>query len=187
MDDARLHRMADKQEIEELLLRWCRGLDRGDEELLRATYHPDAVDEHGEVTYTGESAAGLYIEKHKRAFKRHMHITLNTLIELDGDRATAESYQLALLVPNDDGAESLMVAAGRYLDRLERRAGEWRFLHRHWIKESILKLDQVPNELWRGFIDAERGEQAPHGLPYSGSRSKDDLSYMYLRSTSSAP
>jgi ketosteroid isomerase-like protein len=180
MDDARLHRMADKQEIEEVLLRWCRGLDRGDEELMSATYHPDAVDEHGQVTYTAESAARLYIEKHKRAFKRHMHLTLNVLIELDGDRATAESYQMALLVPNEGGEESLMVAAGRYLDRLERRDGEWRFVHRHWIKESILKLDQVANEQWRAVIDAPPGEAFPHGLPDTGSRSKDDLSYEYL-------
>lgn len=180
-DLERLGRVADKQEIEEVYLRWCRGLDRGDEELMSSTYHPDAIDEHGDSTYTGESAGRSYVEKHKRAFKRHLHLTLNTLIRLDGDTAAAESYQVALLVPNAPGEETLMVAAGRYLDRLERRAGEWRFVHRHWIKEAILNVDQIPSEAWRALVfPGEIAERFPHALPATGHRSREDPSYLYL-------
>ena len=176
----RLQRLADTQEIHEVLLRWCRGIDRGDEELMRSAYHPDAVDEHGANTYTGETAARAYIEKHRRAFKRHMHLTLNTLIEVDGDTATAESYMIASLVPNRSGPEALMLAGGRYLDRLERRAGEWRLIHRHMIMEWLTSVDQMPGERWREIVDSAAGDLLPHELPYTGDRSPGDASYRYF-------
>jgi ketosteroid isomerase-like protein len=178
--DARLQTLADKQEIHEVLLRWCRGLDRGDEALLAATYHSDAVDEHGANTYTGETAAHSYIAKHRRAFKRHMHLTLNPLIDVEGDRATAESYFVASLVPNVRGREALMLAGGRYLDRLERRDEQWRLVHRHMVMEWLTKVDQLPNDAWRAIIDSQSGEPVPHELPYAGERSEDDVSYGYL-------
>src|SRR5262249_51217434 len=133
-DLERLKRLADRLEIEDVYLRWCRGVDRADVELMDSTYHPDAVDEHGEQTYTGETAGRMYIENHVRAFKRHRHINLNTLIGVDGAPAVVENYQLALLVPRRPGPEQLLAAAGRYVDRLERRDGEWRFVHRHYLK-----------------------------------------------------
>ena len=45
--DPRLAALLDKQEIEEVVLRYCRGIDRRDFELVRSCYHPDARDRHG--------------------------------------------------------------------------------------------------------------------------------------------
>ena len=42
-----VRKLLDKQEIYEVLCRYCRALDRGDEKLLRSVYHPDAIDHHG--------------------------------------------------------------------------------------------------------------------------------------------
>ena len=39
--------LLDKQEIHEVLMRYCRGIDRCDAELLHSVYHPDATDDHG--------------------------------------------------------------------------------------------------------------------------------------------
>ena len=41
--------LLDKQEIHEVLMRYCRGIDRCDAELLHSVYHPDATDDHGTV------------------------------------------------------------------------------------------------------------------------------------------
>ena len=34
--------LLDKQEIHEVIMRYCRAIDRCDEELLSSVYHPDA-------------------------------------------------------------------------------------------------------------------------------------------------
>ncbi|WP_221890845.1 nuclear transport factor 2 family protein [Microbispora sp. KK1-11] len=35
---------SDQQEIHEVVLRYCRGVDRLDMDLVRSAYHPDAID-----------------------------------------------------------------------------------------------------------------------------------------------
>jgi hypothetical protein len=39
--------MRDKQSIYEVLVRYCRGVDRCDEDLIRSTFHDDSYDDHG--------------------------------------------------------------------------------------------------------------------------------------------
>lgn len=41
-----LEEMSAKQEITELLYRYCRGIDRLDWDLVRSCYHDDAFDDH---------------------------------------------------------------------------------------------------------------------------------------------
>ena len=45
--DAALQLLIDRQEILDCLNRYCRALDRHDDELLTSVFHPDAVDNHG--------------------------------------------------------------------------------------------------------------------------------------------
>jgi hypothetical protein len=47
-----LQRLLDKQDIYETLCRYARGVDRGDWDLVRSTYHEDAYDSHGD--YQGD-------------------------------------------------------------------------------------------------------------------------------------
>ena len=42
-----------RQEITDVLHRYCRAVDRRDPDLLRSVYHPDATDDHG--VYAGRS------------------------------------------------------------------------------------------------------------------------------------
>ena len=42
-----LSALAAKQEITEVLLRYCRGCDRADEAALRACFHPGSIHSHG--------------------------------------------------------------------------------------------------------------------------------------------
>jgi hypothetical protein len=172
-EDARLAAAAqvalDKLEIHAALVRWCRGLDLGDAELIASAYHPDAVDEHGTEHYTGATAGPGYVGKHLRKFRRHLHTVFNASIEVDGDRADCESYSIAYLVladPDDPAKERLMTVAGRYLDRFERRDGVWRIAFRKFLID------------WRTTTEIE-----PRGAdgPFEGKRSADDPSYALLR------
>lgn len=45
--DDRLRNLLDEREIHQVLMRYCRGCDRGDEDSLRSVVHPDAVFERG--------------------------------------------------------------------------------------------------------------------------------------------
>jgi ketosteroid isomerase-like protein len=65
------------------------------------------------------------------AYAATMHFNGQSTIELDGDRATGESYCLAHhLTIDEDGSRTLMVASIRYLDTFVKQDGVWLFAQR---------------------------------------------------------
>ena len=40
-------RVADRLQIQDLIYRWCRSIDRLDFDAMRSVFHPDATDTHG--------------------------------------------------------------------------------------------------------------------------------------------
>lgn len=129
----------DKESIRDCLYRYCRGVDRADEQALRSAYWPDASDLHG--AYRG-SALGFIEQalKRLRAGGRGVHQINNVLIELHGCTAAVESSFLALQVGSTDPTRETLLC-GRYLDRFEKRMGEWRIADRtvvyDWIDERL--------------------------------------------------
>jgi hypothetical protein len=129
-------RLAAIEEIRQVVLRYCRGLDRLDLDLLRSAYLPGAVDDHG--VFVGDAAAFCerVIESHGR-YERTMHCVLNHLVELDGpDDARGEAYVLSYLLRRDEAGRTVHDAWwGRYADRYERRDGRWGIAHRVVVHE----------------------------------------------------
>lgn len=126
----RVQALLDKQEIHEVLARYCRGLDRGDPELVRSVFLPDAVHNHdGSVQPVTELVEGL--ERPTRKVLRSVsHTISNELVDLQGDTAYSECYWVGCHRLEYDGAEWTWIVGGRYLDRLERRDGVWLIAHR---------------------------------------------------------
>lgn len=128
IDEGALRALIDKQQIHDVLMRYCRSVDRMDMDLLRSCYWPDATDDHG--PYKG-SAEGFFavVEDMSAAYDVTQHIIANEYVELNGDRAMCESY---FLMPAGLPGEPRQVwlLGGRYLDLFERRLGEWRILDR---------------------------------------------------------
>src|SRR5262245_754001 len=93
--DGEIRALLDKQAITEVLYRYSRACDRGDEDLLRGCYHDDAVEDHG-GSFLG--SASDYIEAIKPALRSDRlmsHSVTNVLIELTGaDTALSECYYL---------------------------------------------------------------------------------------------
>ncbi len=143
-----LQGLADREAIRDCLYRYCRGIDRRDEAALRSAYWPDATDRHG--AYQG-SASGFIddaLEKLQGA-GRMVHQVSNILIELKGDQAAVESYFLALQAGRDAAGQTVeTLLCGRYVDRFERRGGEWRVAARtvvyDWMRQTPLPDDQAP-------------------------------------------
>ncbi|MEH3086636.1 MAG: nuclear transport factor 2 family protein [Xylophilus ampelinus] len=157
---ADLRALLDREAIRDCLYRYCRGIDRCDEDALRSAYWEDATDCHG--AWNG-SAAGFIdqVLARLRQGGRRVHQVTNVLIALHGDAATVESSFFALQSPATAPAQETFLC-GRYLDRFERRGGEWRVAARtvayDWIEERSRP------ELARGDA-ALFGARQPVGAP----------------------
>jgi SnoaL-like domain len=135
MNASAVQELLDKQAIRDAVLRYCRGVDRADPELIASAYHPDAIDEHGSATYTGETV-GPGIVNLTASSRVTMHHVTNQLIQLrDAEHAGCETYFNVYQTMPRDGQEMVLHALGRYIDRMERRDGEWRIAHRLVIVE----------------------------------------------------
>jgi ketosteroid isomerase-like protein len=128
---AELRELVDRQQLYELVTRYCRAIDRVDEELLLSCYHPDAEQDHG--AYKGD-IPGLVEHLRGRAMNAEkgplQHVLANCRFELEGDVAFGESYIRTVMTDADGTA---LLGFGRYVDRFERRDGEWRIAHRQVI------------------------------------------------------
>lgn len=137
MPDKQLTELLDKQALLELVTRYCRAVDRADEELFLSCYHADAYDHHG--PYSGspiEMLAALRKGTLGTLDIPVQHAISNALFEINGDVAFGETY-FQTRRPGDDGELSMSV--GRYVDRFERRGGEWRIALRRCIIDYARK------------------------------------------------
>lgn len=120
----------DEHAIRRVLLRYCRGIDRRDLELVRSCYWPEATDVHGPFS----GARDEFVAWVERLLRRHtmtMHHAGNMLVDVRGEEAEAETYCVAY--HSGDPAGDLRwnyVAGVRYVDRFEKRSGEWRIADR---------------------------------------------------------
>jgi hypothetical protein len=124
---AQLELTDSRQNIHDVLMRYARGWDRLDEELLRSCFFPDAHYKFGafDGTATDFINFGMTIV---RPLLKTSHIITNVSIDVVGDKAVSECYFLAhhrRLTPNQD-----YFLKGRYLDNFEKRNGEWKIAHR---------------------------------------------------------
>ena len=149
MDADKLARLADRVEIEEVLNRYCRGVDRCDEATLAAVYHDDAIDDHGTFTGPAREFATWATKGAARSWHSSHHTVHNVLVDWAGpDTAQVESYVLGInRRAGEDGQIELF--AGRYVDRFERRGGEWRIAHRRALRDVDTLLDR---KRWAGRI-----------------------------------
>ncbi len=154
--------LKDRQEIYDCIMRYSRGIDRLDREMLLSAYHPGAIDDHG--TYVGpvEGFADEVFKLHygMQHFTQH-HIT-NHRCEIDGDTAHCESYYLFRCLNRE--APFYCHSSGRYIDRFERRDGKWA------IAERVC------------LVEARDDNWGPEGLEVNSAylearRDKDDPSY----------
>jgi hypothetical protein len=163
MSDDAVQELVDKEAIRQAALRYCRGVDRADEELLASAYHADAVDHHGATPFEGAAIAPGILGLVGKS-KASLHQITNQFIQFQGpEAAAAETYFTAWQGMEYEGADRMLLAIGRYVDRFEKRAGDWRIADRQVIVEHTQLL---PTE---GVFPASQ--------PGLGRRDRDDPSY----------
>ena len=163
--EEQLRRLLDEEAIKKVHLRYCRGVDRMDFDLIRSCYHPDAVDEHGDFV-GGVDGFIAYARENLPKFVSTNHCICNQLVEVHGDVAFAEHSGIAYhrLPPDENGIEKDWISTIRYIDRFERRSGEWRIARRRCLVDSD-RVDPVGETL------------IPSGT-MAGSRDFSDPSYV---------
>lgn len=132
-----------RMEIHEVLMRYVRGIDRRDADLLRSAYFPDAVDYR---SYNPDPASpDEFAERaivgfgETPEFSQHHMTNVAYDIDVEAGVADVESYVLvfhpvgpatALTLQPADGGTHVRFAGARYVDRFECRDGEWRIARR---------------------------------------------------------
>lgn len=171
--EERLERLESRQAIHDVLMRYCRAVDRLDVALLRSCYHEGSWDDHGHYKGAGHEFAAFIVGSLAQRAHHTTHAVANVLIEMDAehrDLARAESYALAHLRRTDpSGLEWLDGFSGRYLDRFERRNGTWRISERvvvhDWSVSTVLDPATAFPLPMDGFTQGRRDTEDTVYLP----------------------
>jgi len=143
--EQKLQVLVDKEEIRDVMFRYCHAVDRCDKALLKSCYWPDARDHHGFFVGNAHAFADYVIPVLEQALST-THQLSNVRIEVDGDRACAESYvHVTHRLARADGTLVDNKSNCRYLDRFERRGGEWKILFRAAVLDSMYDEPVVVN------------------------------------------
>jgi hypothetical protein len=164
--DPRLQALIDRQDILDVLFQYAHACDRGDEPRIVEVYHPDAKDNHGHYQGTGHDFARVVCEGNKER-DTMSHLLGQSQITIDGDRAGAETYYNATLARREGDVKYVDMMGGRYIDKLERRDGQWRISDRVCTCEWSMTM-RVENE-WHA-----------DGTFVCGTYDRNDLSYPVL-------
>jgi hypothetical protein len=134
-----------RAQIHDAMMRYLRGCDRKEDDLIRSAYWPDAHHNHGDVDGSVED---LIAWIHSPNGGKHHMITVNGAeveriphvmhfignMEYDfasDDVAIVESLSLTLQVEQyEDGSQVFVEIGLRYVDRFERRDGDWKIAER---------------------------------------------------------
>jgi ketosteroid isomerase-like protein len=130
-----------KDEIREVLTRYCRGVNRCDADLVASCYHPGALDIRGSSEDTardGAEWAQIAVQAGLALCQTIYYYITDSTIEVDGDTARCESYSPSAKVLTElstDGAVQVRLAGIRNLDHFEKRNGEWRIVKRQLVSD----------------------------------------------------
>ncbi|MCG7300566.1 nuclear transport factor 2 family protein [Brevibacterium ravenspurgense] len=172
--DACLETLLEEESIKRVLLDYCRGVDRRDFDLVRSTYHPDAIDNHG--PYNGDiDGLVAWMKKRHQGVKYSMHVIANIIIEFAApDKAVVETYCITYqgldpdsgVSPEDAGIASAKAGTKtqvrcRYIDVFEKRYGSWKIADRTVAYDSIQLEPSDDSSLDPSLAASTRGEDDP--------------------------
>ena len=169
--DPEIQALLDKQAINEVLVSYCRGADRGDADLIAAAYHTGAIEDHGGTFLgTGEEYVAMLREVFPTA-PRMTHLITNIAIELEGpDKALTECYFLAFSRREENGEPFDHLSCCRAVDKFEKRDGKWAIAHRRMCWEWGHEMET--KETW------SRGQTAPDpSALVRGGKKPNDILY----------
>jgi hypothetical protein len=168
VDPSMLAEVHARLQIEDRMHRWTRGADRIDLDLMRSAFHPGASINYGYYIGSVEEFLPWVVTFHTDELTSTAHIIYNMLIEIDGDRASSEAGVDVRLGFNGQNGPSELLVLARYLDRWERRNGQWKIADRTSVVDSyrVASVAQ-PAEVDPWVKDVTRGVRGPGDPSYA--------------------
>ena len=164
--------MLAREAIRNCVVRLARGEDRRNAELISSAYWSDAQIDFG--TFKGEFATYLgYVVPGDPALPCTVHFLGQTHVELDGETARAETLVSSYHRIDTGAGHTDSTIGGRYLDRLERRGGEWRIASRVMLFDYI--TNSGPSADW-----SEGVMGAPFSAEHYSGRAHGDYSEVFF-------
>jgi hypothetical protein len=167
----KLTELLDKQSIAETIYRYAQAIDRRDPDVMASVFVVEGRLHLG--TYDGDvgDLVNRWRSGEQTDFLLTHHRVGNILIQFRGpDRAVAITYLTALQRARHDGNLVDEIVRARYLDRLVKQGGTWRF------SERTLVYD------WSHVAPADRGWwwDQPGASALTGERGSNDPSVAFL-------
>lgn len=129
-----VQRMIDREAIRDCIARLARGEDRRSADLIRACWWPEARFDYG--VHSGDFETYLaWVVPGADAIKDTQHLIGQSVIELAGEAAQVETHVFSYHRIDMGKGDRDTCIGGRYLDRFEKRSGEWRIADRVMLYE----------------------------------------------------
>jgi 3-phenylpropionate/cinnamic acid dioxygenase small subunit len=132
-----LQQLADRVEINDLLLRYAQALETKDWELLSTCFTDDARVDYsasGGVHGTREQAIE-FLSQTMPLFSATFFVITNAQIAIDSDGASGRTHFETTMLLGEKGSASYLVAAGYYVDKFRRTGAGWRISER--VEEPV--------------------------------------------------
>ncbi len=121
--------LEEKDAIRELMARYCFCFDNGEFDQWLQLFTEDGVFDLGaRGRFSGRETLRNFLKAIPltNGLPMMKHCVMNSIVSVDGDRATAQSYVVVV----QGGAQLGLTVAGRYEDHVAKVGGAWRFTER---------------------------------------------------------
>jgi hypothetical protein len=143
-----LESLAAQLEINQVLRRYCRSMDRIDAPLGYTVWHEDGIADYGPVFKgTGRGFIDWVCDYH-RSLEFTSHQIANALIDVNGTQAVSETYVTVTLLAKENGQGRLTTGRGRYLDKWSLRGGRWAIDIRSFVLDFAFTEDVQAQVGW---------------------------------------
>ena len=133
----------DKHACAELIISWGLYRDQRRWPELLSTFHPD-----GEIAVSWFRGPFAEFVEHSKRGGPSKHLIMAPVVKVTGDRGLGETSITILVRQAIDSLPVDMTSRARFLDRLERRNGEWKILERACVYEQDRLDPVVPSQAY---------------------------------------
>lgn len=137
--ESTVQELIDRQNIWDCLLRYTRGVDRLDRQLMLSAFDENALIDQGSFKGSREELANWVLTYHQDNQLLTQHMMTNHYCEINGDVAHTETC-VAYYGTNAAGKDAF--AVGRYIDRLQRGMNGWLIADRVCTTEGAADLEK---------------------------------------------